>query len=334
MRSQNNVSVIIPIYNEEKYIYNTLNRIINQTWQGDIEIVIVDGNSSDMTLQIIHKVSTNLPENRKIIVLNNPKRCIPTSLNMACENVSNDIIIRVDGHTFIPLNYIDECMSALTKIKFNGIVGGRCIINQGDDTKIAKGISIAVGNPIGVGNALYRTFKGELEELLDVDTVPFGAFTKELWEKVGGYDEELLYDEDYDFNYRARRLGYRVVMNPKIVLNYFSRKDFKTLWLQYYRYGYWANRFCLKHKIVPSFRRLVPTFFVLALLTLPFISNLLFYLMISMYLVMIFITAFREGVIKRKDFILFVAMIPAFPTLHLSYGFGSILSIIAKLLKF
>lgn len=166
-----------------------------------------------------------------------------------------------------------------------------------------------------------------------MDTVPFGAFTKELWEKVGGYDEELLYDEDYDFNYRARKLGYRVVMNPKIVLNYFSRKDFRTLWLQYYRYGYWANRFCLKHRIVPSFRRLIPTFFVLALITLPFINRFLFYSMITAYCLLIFSASFYEGIIKRKDFILSLIMIFIFPTLHISYGIGSLLSIVTKIFE-
>lgn len=328
MCNSTSITVIMPIYNEEKHIANALECIIMQDWQGDIEILVVDGKSTDNSVNIINEISKNLPKNRKIKVLSNPQKYIPVSLNIACENASNEIIVRIDGHTYAPLDYVSESMKVLKAINYEGIVGGRCVISPSSDSKIAKAISIGVSNKFGVGNALYRTFNDNNLSYLDVDTVPFGAFSKKVWKKLGGYDEVLLYDEDYDFNYRAIKNGYRVVMNPKIELNYFSRKNLKLLWKQYFGYGYWANKFCIKHRIIPSYRRLVPLVFVLSLLISPLISKYLFYGITTLYLSVMIAISINEGLIKKRNFLLAIALIPVFPTLHLSYGIGNVLSVV------
>ncbi|MCM0647444.1 glycosyltransferase family 2 protein [Clostridium swellfunianum] len=333
MSEKRDVTVIMPVFNEEKHISNSIECIINQEWENCIEILVVDGESTDNTVNIIKEMSKKLPQNRTIKIYSNPKRYIPVSLNIACENASNNIIVRVDGHTYAPSDYVKESVRALESIDFNGTTGGRCIIKASGKTKMAIAISIGVSNKFGVGNALYRTINEDKKTLLEVDTVPFGAFTKELWTEIGGYDEALLYDEDYDYNYRIKKSGKKVILNTKIVLDYFSRKDIKSLWGQYFRYGYWANRFCLKHKVIPSVRRLIPMSFVMSLLAWLIIYLPAFYALLAIYLVTMLIISLYEGAFKRKDLALGINLMLVFLTLHFSYGIGGWISLFYKGLR-
>ncbi|MGI6119286.1 MAG: glycosyltransferase family 2 protein [Desulfosporosinus sp.] len=337
MLKQNEVTVIMPVFNEEQNIAAAVHSIVNQDFTGAIEMVIVDGNSTDHTVALIKELSRKMPANRSIKLLTNPRRFIPIGLNIACQNASHDIIVRLDGHTQAPSNYVSESLKALKEINYQGVSGGRCAIHASDSTGMSEAIAIAVSHPLGVGNAAYRTMKKELDTLLDVDTVPFGAFTKKLWQSLGGYDEELIFDEDYDFNYRVRAKGYRIVMNSKIVLKYFARKDLTALWTQYYRYGYWANKFCLKHKNIPSLRRFIPAAFVLTVILFAISSLKALAALLTVYFGTIIVLSGYEGLVKRKSFPLALCLIPVFPTLHSSYGLGSIMSILtwlkAKVLK-
>lgn len=322
------VSVIMPVYNEEKYIEKSLMRIIEQDWQGFIDIIIVDGKSEDETVNIITKLKNNLPDNVQIKVFTNPKRYIPVSLNIACENASSDIIIRIDGHTLAPRNYISQCIKGLQEINFQGIVGGRCVIQQGDRTDKAEAIALAVSNKFGVGNASYRIEKEGLPQYMEVDTVPFGSFTKELWNKLNGYDETLLYDEDFDFNFRTKKLGLKVIMNNEILLDYFARKNFAHLSRQYFRYGYWANAFCIKHRTIPNIRRFVPLSFLICLLLSLVFSTKLFSSIAALYIISISCVSFYETKRKNKSFTTGIYMATAIIMLHFSYGSGSLISIL------
>lgn len=331
MYNINDITVIMPVYNEEKHIKKALECIINQTWQGYIELIIVDNESTDKTLLFIDEIKGNLPKNRSIKVLTNNIKSIPKSLNIACNAAACDIIIRIDGHTYAPLNYVEECIDSLQKVEFKGVVGGRCIIQPNSDNTLAKAIAIGVTNKVGIGNAAYRNPNIDHELLLDVDTVPFGSYTKELWGELGGYDENLPFDEDYDFNFRAIEKGYKVVLNPKILLNYYSRENLKQLWDQYFKYGFWANKFCIKHKTIPSIRRFIPLTFIVSLILTPIINMLLFKFIILLYLLVISMTALYEGLIKRRSVLLTINLLSVFITLHFSYGIGSLASFFDEL---
>lgn len=318
------VTVIIPVFNEKVHISQVLKSIINQNWPGLIEIIIVDGNSTDSTCKKIEAVKKILPANRNILLLQNPQRYIPISLNIACQNASSEIIIRLDGHTYAPASYVADAVEALKKIKFQGIVGGRWKCKAGSKTAAAKAITIAISNPFGVGNALYRTFNSSVISLIDVDTVPFGAFTKKLWADLGGYDERLLANEDYDFNYRAKKQGYRIVLNSKIILEYFARPNLTSLGKQYFRYGYWVAQFFAKHKRIPALRKLLPLSLILALVILPLIEPQLMLSLLVIYLGTNLAFSAYEGLIRRKQLVTTGRLMITFPVLHFAYGLGNV----------
>ncbi|MBT2663830.1 glycosyltransferase family 2 protein [Bacillus sp. ISL-45] len=326
------ISVIIPVYNEEKYISEVIESINDQSWDGPIEIIIIDGNSTDSTRNQVLDKANNLKANREIKLLTNPHRAIPRSLNMACEAASSKIIVRIDGHTKAPENYISEAVTTLESIEFNGIAGGRLRISPGSGTLVSTAISTAVCHPFGIGNASYRTYQGI--DMVETDTVPFGAFTKETWQLLGGYDEELLGDEDYDFCLRARARGLRILLNPAIILEYYSRPTYIDLWQQYYRYGYWTTRTFAKHKKVPAFRKCIPFLFTATLLFFAFFIPALFFLQFILYMGAAVFFAFKASRSIKKPKILFrLCLLLSFPTLHFSYGFGNMIGIASLILK-
>jgi succinoglycan biosynthesis protein ExoA len=321
-------SVIIPTYNEESYITGVLQSLIDQDFQGHIEIVIVDGASNDRTVAIAKEIRNQLPVNRSIVLVTNPKRHIPVSLNMGCGQAQADILVRLDGHTFAPVNYITEVVDMLANEEADTMIcGGRLNIQAGAATLAAEAITIGVSHPVGIGNALYRTLDGSDDRCIEVDTVPFASFTKKLWTELGGFDEFLLYDEDSDFNSRAKRKGCKVILNPRIVFKYFSRPTLTSLTKQYYRYGYWVSKFLVKHKMFPTLRKLAPITFLMALVTLGFIHIGLWLFIFLTYSTVIVIISFREAVVKRKNIQLLFQLIPIFPALHLSYGIGNVIGL-------
>jgi glycosyltransferase involved in cell wall biosynthesis len=330
--SEMQVSVIIPTYNEETYITGVLQSLIDQTFRGHIEIIIVDGASSDRTVAIVGRIRERLPLNRSIVLLSNPQRHIPVSLNMACQQAQSDILIRLDGHTFAPANYVTEVIVMLeAEEEGQAICGGRIQIEPGTPTLMARAITTAVSHPVGIGNALYRTLDGSDERCIEVDTVPFASFTKQLWMELGGFDEFLLYDEDSDFNFRAKQRGAKVLLNPRIVFTYFSRPTLALLWKQYYRYGYWVSKFLVKHRKLPTLRKLAPIAFLAALIFLGFIHTGLWLLMLLTYIAVIVMVSFQQAVLKRKSIRLWLQLIPVFPALHLSYGIGNLIGLLTSI---
>ncbi|MBT2692662.1 glycosyltransferase family 2 protein [Bacillus sp. ISL-55] len=326
------ISVIIPVYNEEKYISEVIESINQQSREGQIEIIVVDGNSTDRTRDIILRLAKNLKANREIRLLTNPEKSIPRSLNIACEAASAPIIVRIDGHTKAPKNYISEAVKTLESIDFNGITGGRLRISPGSDTTVSNAISTAVCHPFGIGNASYRTYQGN--EIVETDTVPFGAFAKETWELLGGYDEELLGDEDYDFCIRARAKGMQILLNPSIILDYYARPTYIDLWEQYYRYGYWTTRTLSKHKKVPAFRKCIPLLFTATLLFLSVFNPTLLFLQLIIYLAVAVFFSFKASRPVKEPKILFsLCLLLSFPILHFSYGFGNIFGIAGLIFK-
>ena len=254
------VSVVIPCYNEQDTISEVLAALVGQTYPLEqMEVLVVDGMSTDNTRQRVVEFIRRTSRLR-VHIVDNPRRTIPAALNLGISLAQGEYIVRMDAHALPDPHYISRCIEIL-RAGIADNVGGRWIIEPGAPTVVAEAIALAVGHPFGVGDAVYR-YGGTAGY---VDTVPFGAFHKDLAFRVGLYDESLFVNEDYDFNYRVRRAGGRVFFSPDIISRYYARSTLRALARQYYRYGWWKVRMLRKYPAALRWRQLVAPMFLLSL---------------------------------------------------------------------
>jgi succinoglycan biosynthesis protein ExoA len=315
-----NVSVIVPCFNEEETILQLLEAVYNQTYPlNEIEVIIADGLSTDNTREVINTFQQS-HTSLKIRIIDNINRVIPSGLNRAIETAQGNFIIRMDAHSIPNQDYIKKCIEGLE----NGLgdnIGGIWKIRPGANTWIAKSIAVAASHPLGVGDALYR-IGGTAQE---VDTVPFGAFHRELIDKIGMFDETLLTNEDYEFNTRVRQAGGKVWMDPSIQSVYFARSGLRELGQQYWRYGYWKAQMLRRYPKTLRWRQVLPPLFVLGLISLGLLS-IIWYLarwmlgIIVLLYTLVIVTVGIQMSIKYKDFSMPLGIPLAIATIHLSYG--------------
>lgn len=263
------VSIIIPCRNEEKRIEALLDSLRLQSFPVEqIEVVIADGMSTDDTRNIISSYCKNNPE-LAVRIIDNDKRIIPAALNVAIDASEGEFIVRMDAHSVPNIDYVKISVEELEK-GLGTNVGGVWKIQSGDETWVAKSIAQATAHPLGVGGAKYRyTEKAE-----EVDTVPFGAFRKELIAEIGGFDESLLTNEDYEFNVRIREAGGKIWLNPAINCKYYARETFGKLAQQYWRYGFWKAIMLKRYPSTARPRQILPPVFVLGLISLLLLSGI------------------------------------------------------------
>ena len=260
------VSVIIPCYNEERFIGKALNNLAEQYAPEDYEIVIVDGISDDRTREVVDEFRQSNP-NLSVRLLDNPARTIPHALNLGIAAARGEIIARMDAHAVPSAGYIRRCVEVLSEGNA-AVVGMPCRVRPGADTATARAIALAVSHPFGIGDAKYRlggdgdprADHGQAQE--EVDTVAFACFSKSLWSRLGGFDENLLTNEDYDFNYRVRAGGARVVLDCQAYSDYFARPTLSKLAAQYFRYGAWKARMIRSRPRALKLRQLAAPVFV------------------------------------------------------------------------
>lgn len=246
----------MPLRNESSHITQTLSAVLTQDYPADkLEILIADGMSSDDTREKIGALSSPFP----VILIENPGRIVPTGLNLALRRAKGEIIIRVDGHTVIAPDYVRQCVEALRRSGAQN-VGGR--MNAQGRGIFGQLVALATSTPFGVGGARFHY--SDAEEW--VDTVYMGAWPRAVFEQIGLFDEELVRDQDDEFNYRLRAHGGRILLSPFIRSAYAVRSTPHALWRQYYQYGLWKIRVLQKHPRQMRPRQFIPPAFVLSLL--------------------------------------------------------------------
>ena len=261
------VSIIIPCLNEEKTIRILLDAILAQTYPlAKMEVVIADGLSEDNTRAEIFAFKEENPA-LDLRVVDNPKRIIPAGLNTAINASRGEIIVRLDAHSAPAPDYVALCVDALNA-GLGDNVGGVWDIRPGAEGWGASSIAAAAAHPLGVGDALYR----HATQAQIVDTVPFGAFRRELIERIGLFDESLLANEDYEFNARIRQNGGTVWLNPAIRSIYFARPTFGALARQYFNYGFWKWQMLRRYPETLRWRQASPPLFVLSIIGLFFLG--------------------------------------------------------------
>jgi succinoglycan biosynthesis protein ExoA len=245
------VSVVIPVYNESQRLPALLSALLEQDWPGELEIVVVDGRSTDDSLEIAsHAASARTPL-RTVRIVDNPRRDIPVAVNLGIRASSGTYIVRVDGHCLPPRNLVSRLVSWLQQHGDGDIVYGRLVVVPGANTVVGRAAARAYSHPLGTAGSAYRARRTQSELLpMEVDTVPYGCFTKSLWETLGGFDESLKASEDYDFMYRTRLRGGRMTLLPDVVFTYYCRSTVSDWWRHACKSGFWVAR--LLRKVVLS----------------------------------------------------------------------------------
>ncbi len=257
------VSIIVPCYNEQETICFLLDAICQQTVDlHDLEVVIADGRSTDHTRERIQAFSESHPD-LSVRVVENLKRNIPSGVNCALAASKGEYIIRLDGHSIPSPDYVRLCLRDL-QAGLGENVGGVWEIKPRGKGLVQRAIAAAASHRLGVGDARYRY----TNQPGYVDTVPFGAFRRKVFEQVGYFDENLLTNEDYEMNVRLRLNGGRIWLNPAIRSTYFARPDLMSLARQYWRYGFWKLRMLKRYPQTIRWRQALPPLFVFGLLAL------------------------------------------------------------------
>lgn len=247
------VTVIMPVLNEATFIQRSLGAVLAQDYPSDhLEILVIDGGSTDGTPQIVQEM---LSYTGNIRLLDNPKKIQAAALNIGIQAAQGDIIIRVDGHTTITPEYVVTCVKYLIgEEAYN--VGG--LMRPVGKTTIGQAIALATTSPFGIGNSKFHY--SNREQI--VDTVYMGAFRRELFDKIGLFDEQLARNEDYELNIRIRKAGGKILLSPGIISYYTPRSSLLSLWRQYFQYGYWKVHTLIKHPDSLRWRQVIPPLFV------------------------------------------------------------------------
>ena len=317
--SRPSVSVVIPCRNEEAYVAACLDSILASDYPGNLlEILVVDGQSDDGTREILSRYATRQPS---IILLENPKRTTPAALNVAIRAASGSVIVRMDAHVLYPRDYIRRLVEALEETGADN-VGGVLETVPVDDTATARAIALGLSHPFGVGNSHFRTGSRVRRE---VDTVPFGCYRRETFDRIGLFDEELIRNQDDEFNFRLIGRGGRVLLVPEVRCRYFPRRSFHQVGRMYYQYGYFKPLVARKVGRVMTVRQLVPSLLVATLLSSaglgPWVSGAgaVFASIAGIYAALVLACSVAAA---RTDLRCGVALVAVFPILHFSYGIG------------
>ena len=253
------VSVVMPIRNESAFIHRSLGSVLSQDYPSDcLEVLVVDGMSSDGTRDIVKRLIRDRGPYMSVRMLDNPSGTVPAALNIGVHNARGEIITRVDGHCEVASDFISRCVEALQRTGADNVGGVACAVGAGAR---GRAIALAVSSPFGVGGARFRYAK----KAGWVDTVFPVMWRSEVFQRIGLFDEELVRNQDDEFNLRLAQAGGRIWLDPSIRLPYYSRSDLRGLWRQYFQYGLYKVRVIQKRRGVASWRHLVPAVFVLAL---------------------------------------------------------------------
>ncbi|MFN8775173.1 MAG: glycosyltransferase family 2 protein [Flavobacteriales bacterium] len=314
------VSVIVPCYQETAHIGRLAENLIGQDYPAELlEVLFADGGSTDGTWEKLETLCDARPHWE---LLDNPDKYVPQALNACIRKSTGSVIVRMDAHSEYPPDYISRLVEALNRHGADN-VGGIWITEPGDDTPEARAIALASTHPLGIGNARYRLGANRDER---TDTVPYGCFRRSLFDRIGLFDEELIRNQDDEFNGRIIRNGGSIWLIPSVRIRYKARPTREKLSAMFYQYGFFKPLVNRKLGAPATLRQFAPPLLVLSgalALLLVFIwpSRMwLFVMWCAGYA--IGIAAVSASLAARHGWSLFPHLLLTFPSIHFSYGFG------------
>lgn len=323
------ISVICPIYNEEKYIGKCIDSILRQDYpKEDMEVLLVDGMSIDRTREIALSYSKEYPF---IHLYDNPNKIVPYAMNIGIQAAKGDIIIRLDAHAIYPDNYFSELVTKLHELNADN-VGAVCRTLPADDSPKCKAIAAALSSSFGMGNSYFRI---GAKEIMQVDTVPFGCYRKEVFDKIGLYDIDLIRNQDDELNARLIKNGGKIYLIPYLIVDYFARNTIKKTGKMFYQYGLYKPLVNKKLGSPATIRQFFPLAFVLGLIFGLILSILIKYILISYVVVvtMYFLLALMFSLKSYSSISQVMWQIATYFTIHLNYGWGYLVGIYKILTK-
>ncbi|KAA3633402.1 MAG: glycosyltransferase family 2 protein [Calditrichaeota bacterium] len=319
--SKYTIAIIMPVRNEEKFLGQTLDQVYLQDFPMDkVEVVIADGFSTDKTREIAESFKGRFGS---LKVLDNPGRLPSSGRNVGVKNSTAPYILILDGHTYIPSkNFLSDIIAKFKE------TGAQCLCRPQpllppDINEFEKSVALCRGSSLGhkPGSEIYAEFEGI------VDPTSSGAmYTREVFEKIGYFDEKFDACEDVDFNYRVKLAGFQSYLSPKLTVFYYPRSSITGLWKQMNRYGMGRFKFALKHKIFSPIQWFAgaAVFGFFAALVLSFMFTPVFELFrsaIAFYLLIILAFSTYLAVDKKHIGCLIYGLL-IFPTIHFGLGFG------------
>lgn len=328
------ISIVIPIRNEENYIRECIDSILNFDFSKEsMEVIFVDGLSEDNTVEIIKEYQKEYPYIKLII---NDKKIVPIAMNLGIKEAVGEYICRLDAHAHYPYNYISELLAWSQTLNADN-VGTLCITKVKNNTNTAKAIQFVMSDKFGVGNSLFRT---GVKEPIEVDTVPFGFYKKDIFEKIGFYNEALVRVQDLELNKRLKKNNGKIYLIPNIECTYYPREDFKSFSKNRFQTGKWIilATFFTNNLQSISLRHMVPLLFC-SLVIFSFLLGFFhhFFLIMFGFIILTYSTIlFTRALNKKHNITLGLYILFAYFILHFSYGLGSLkglLEVIIKMLK-
>ena len=325
------VSVVCPIYNEERYIGKFIDSVLAQDYPSDkLEILLIDGMSTDGTRNLINRYAV---ENDNIIFADNPEKVVPNALNKGIRLSDGDVIVRLDAHCTYPVNYISRLVSQLDSLDADN-VGGVWNTLPAKNTAECIAIAVASSHPFGVGASVHKIGSDRVRK---VDTVPFGCYRRSVFERIGFFDEELVRNQDDEFNARLIKNGGSIYIIPDVIIDYTARESMGKMRKMYYQYGLFKPLVNKKIGLPASMRQFIPVIFVIGLVlgaVLSFFCEIVALIYMTVWLLYIIIGLYvgMKSYIEYRKLSLLWYLPYTFLNIHLSYGIGFLTGIYKLLL--
>lgn len=315
------VSVVVPCRNEAKFIEGFLEGIARQACKvPELECLLVDGRSEDGTREMLDGwVGSGRFQLR---VLDNPSKVTPHALNIGIANARGGVIVRMDVHSTYPDDYVERLLDGLARHPEAGNVGGVWEILPSGDGTMQVAIADVTSSRWGMGGVDYRVGAGEERE---VDTVPFGCFPREVFDEVGLFDEDMIRNQDDEFNLRLRKGGRKIIMLPDLVIQYHARPRVGQISRMFWQYGLFKPLVWMKNGVPATLRQFAPpamvlsSFVCVALAPVMVLARVFPFLLLAAYVCLGLVVAAEKG---RKSLLSIFANAWLLAVVHYSYGAG------------